>query len=224
MKRINRDGPAILGGFRVPREGDLAGAEQALADGTIVIDTRPADVFATGHIPGTINIPMSKTFSTWAGWLVPYDVDIQIIADDATVVRRAVRELAMIGLDRVTAWYAPQIVADRRAAGRALGTVAKIDATTLATELPSGKVTVIDVRNRTEWEAGHLPHAMHIPIGYLPRRLAEIPRDRPIVVQCQGGARSAIATSVLQRLGVTGTRDLIGGFQAWERSGGAVER
>jgi len=224
MKRINRDGPAILGGFRVPNEGDLAQAEQALADGKAVIDTRPADVFAAGHIPGTINIPISKTFSTWAGWLVPYDVDIHLIADDATVVLRAVRELAMIGLDRVTGWYAPHIIADRRAAGRPLGTVAKIDAAALTAELNTGMVTVIDVRNRTEWEAGHLPHALHIPIGYLPRRLAEIPRDRPIVVQCQGGARSAIATSVLQRLGVTGARDLVGGFQAWERSGGPVER
>ena len=86
------------------------------------------------------------------------------------------------------------------------------------------EVTVIDVRNRTEWDAGHLPGALHIPIGYLAERLGEIPRDKPIVVQCQSGARSAIATSHLQRLGLSDLHDLVGGFVAWESAGQPLER
>src|SRR5690606_14167837 len=145
---------------------------------------------------GTLNIPLNKSFSTWAGWLVKYDADIQLIAADEAVVARAVRGLAMLGLDRVAAWYPTTLVADWKAAGRPMNTVSHIDAEALTPRVASGEVAVLDVRNRSEFEAGHLPGAMHIPVGYLPERLAEIPRDRPLVVQCQSGARSAIATSV----------------------------
>jgi hydroxyacylglutathione hydrolase len=139
-------------------------------------------------------------------------------------LQRAVRELAMIGLDRVTTWYGAAVLEEWKSAGRAVGTIAKTDVAELAPRLARGEVTVIDVRNRTEWEAGHLPDALHIPVGYLAERLAEIPRDRPIVLQCQGGARSAIATSVLQRRGVANAIDLLGGFQAWEAAGLPVVR
>lgn len=215
MKRINRDGPAILGGFPSPAAGDRDALERALASGTVVIDTRPAAVFGAGHVPGTLNIPLNKSFSTWAGWLVSYDVDIHLIADDERTVATAVRELAMIGLDRVTGWYATAVVTAWRDAGRHLGTIATLEPAALAPRLAAGDVTLVDVRNRSEWEAGHLPHALHIPLGHLAARLAEIPRDRPIVVQCQSGARSAIAASHLQRLGVVDVHDLLGGFQRW---------
>ncbi len=215
MKRINRDGPAILGNFPSPAEGDRDALERALASGTVVIDTRPAAVFGAGHVPGTLNIPLNKSFSTWAGWLMSYDVDIHLIADDERTAATAVRELAMIGLDRVTGWYATAVVTAWRDAGRHLGTIATLELTALAPRLAAGDVTLVDVRNRSEWEAGHLPHALHIPLGHLAARLAEIPRDRPIVVQCQSGARSAIAASHLQRLGVVDVHDLLGGFQRW---------
>lgn len=224
MKRINRDGPPVLGGFPEPAAGDLAALEQAIAAGAAVVDLRPADAFAHAHVPGTINIPLNKSFSTWAGWLVTYDVDIHLIAPDLTAIAKAVRELAMIGLDRVRAWYAPEAIEARRAAGRDVGRVAKTDVAALAPRLARGEVTVVDVRNLSEYAAGHLPGALHIPVGHLRARLGEIPRDRPIVVQCQSGARSAIATSVLQRLGVDDVTDLTGGFVAWRQAGHEVER
>ncbi len=221
MKRINRDGPAVLGGFPRPAHATLPALVHALASGAAVLDTRPAPDFAAGHIPGTINIPLNKSFSTWAGWLVRYDVDIHLIAADERAAQRAVRELVMIGLDRVTTWYAPAVL-DEHAAIRPLATVTKVDAATLAARLARDEVTVVDVRNRSEWDAGHLPGALHIPVGYLTERLAEIPRGKPLVMQCQSGARSAIATSVLLRLGVTDVADLLGGYSAWEAAGRPV--
>ncbi len=228
MKRINRDGPRVLGGFPAPRQADLAAFETALGKDArvMIVDTRPADAFAKGHVPGTINIPLNKSLSTWAGWLVPYDVDIQLIVTDAASVAPSVRELTMIGLDRVTAWYDARIVerwADAKA-GRELGTVAKTDSAALAPRVAAGEVTILDVRNRAEFEAGHLPGALHIPVGYLEERLAELPRDKPIVLHCQGGGRSAIAASVLQKLGVTNATDLRGGYGAWVKAGNPTER
>jgi hydroxyacylglutathione hydrolase len=75
------------------------------------------------------------------------------------------------------------------------------------------------VRGATEWADGHLPSATHIPLGHLPDRLAEVPADRPVVLQCQAGARSAIAASVLQRLGRTNVINMVGGFAAWQGEG-----
>jgi len=223
MKRINRDGPPILGGFDVPKRGDGEAIAHALANGAAVLDLRPAANFALGHIPGTINIPLNKSFSTWAGWLVKYDQPIHLIASENEIAH-AVRELAMIGLDHAAAWYAPEIISEWKASGKPLGTIAKTDAASVAPRVARGEVTVLDVRNRTEYEAGHLPGALHIPVGHLSARLAEIPHDKPIIVQCQSGARSAIATSVLQQLHITNATDLVGGFADWERGGHPVVR
>jgi hydroxyacylglutathione hydrolase len=94
----------------------------------------------------------------------------------------------------------------------------------LADQIVSGAVSVVDVRGAAEWAAGHLPGVPNIPVGYLAERLAELPADRPVVVHCQGGARSAIAASVLQANGVRSVVNLTGGYQEWVGGGLPVER
>jgi hydroxyacylglutathione hydrolase len=82
---------------------------------------------------------------------------------------------------------------------------------------------VLDVRASDEWDHGHIPGAIHIPLGSLQLRLAEIPKNGEVAVHCQGGERSAIAASILEKNGIT-VSNLTGGFSEWERSGGEVER
>ena len=103
MKRINKEGPRVLGGFPEPERAEPTSLSRVLDAGNIVIDIRPASDFAKGHVPGTINIPSSAIFITWAGWLVPYDRDIYLLGDDGCegCASTAVRDLTMIGLDRV---------------------------------------------------------------------------------------------------------------------------
>jgi hydroxyacylglutathione hydrolase len=79
------------------------------------------------------------------------------------------------------------------------------------------------VRGRSEWDAGHLPGVENIPVGYLEEHLAELPRDRELVLQCQTGARSSIAASLLQARGFTNVANLEGGFGAWREAGHPVE-
>ncbi len=224
MKRINREGPPILGGFPEPVRGDVAALRTALGAKVAVVDARRADAFAEGHVAGTLNIPLNKSFTTWAGWHVPYDVDIHLIVPGEEAAVRAVRELAMIGLDRVTTWYDASIVGEWRAAGGATGTVARTTVAELAPRLAGGTVTLVDVRNRSEWDAGHIAGALHIPGGHLAARLDEIPRGKPVVLQCESGSRSAIAASVLQRLGRLDVANLRGGIVAWEAAGHEIVR
>jgi hydroxyacylglutathione hydrolase len=77
---------------------------------------------------------------------------------------------------------------------------------------------VLDVRTRREWEEGRIDGSLNIPLGRLAERLAEVPRHRPVVVQCATGYRSSIAASLLRRHGFDEIADLVGGMAAWEAS------
>ena len=224
MKRVNRVGPRLLGGMRRPPHAAGNRLPDLLDAGALVVDTRTAANFAARHVPGTINVPLGKSFSTWMGWLVPYDRDIHLIVEDADAADRAVHDLALIGLDRVAGWLTPDALSSWVARGRGLGAVPQTTAAELAPRLASGEVAVVDVRGRAEWEAGHLPGVPNVPLGHLAQRLAELPTDRPLVVHCQTGARSAIAASVLRARGLTNVVNLGGGFAAWQGAGLPVER
>ena len=225
MKRINREGPRVLGAVpRPPRKG--ADALTALVrEKATIVDTRAAAQFAAGHVPGTLNIPLTGSFVTWAGWLLPYDRDLYLIVDDTRpdAAQAAARDLAMIGLDRVAGVFGHDALASWTA-GSALETVAQTTPRELAPLLARGEAAVIDVRAASEWEAGHLPGVPNIPLGQLADRIAELPTDRPVVLQCQSGARSAIAASLLQAHGVTRVVNLAGGFSGWRDAGLPVEQ
>jgi hydroxyacylglutathione hydrolase len=221
MKRINKEGPRLLGGFHAPPHLPPQSLGGLLARGEIVVDTRPTAKFAAGHVPGTINIPLDAGFTTWAGWLLPYDRDIYLLLDGSCprCAAAAVHDLATIGLDRVAGAFAEDAVAAWAEAGGTLGTITQVTPTDVAALLERDAVTVVDVRGRAEWDAGHLPGAQHVPLGYLADRAAELSLDGPIVLHCQGGARSSIGASVLLARGVTNVMNMAGGYAAWHRAG-----
>jgi hydroxyacylglutathione hydrolase len=226
MKRINKEGPALLGGFRRPPRLPEHRVEKLIAAGAVVVDTRDAADFAQEHVPGTINIPLNRSFNTWAGWLVPYDRDFYLVVSDACTdcVDRAVRELGMIGLDRVAGFTGGDLIEAHRREGREPGTVPQITVAQAAERLRAGDVAVVDVRGQAEYDAGHIPGAQNIPLGYLAERVEELPADRPVVLACQSGARSAIAASVARARGAANVISLPGGFNAWVAAGQPTER
>jgi hydroxyacylglutathione hydrolase len=217
MKKLNKEGPRILGGLKLPPLLDFAALG---AQGAVLVDLRTAADFAAGHLPGALSIPLNKSFTTWAGSLLPYDRDIQLIFPDrdAAGLSEAVRDLALIGLDRIAGYWTVDAIEWWREQGKPLATVATMTVDELAKALPKGSHNVIDVRARSEWDAGHLPEAIHIPLAELEGRLAEVPTDRPLVMQCQGGGRSMIASSLLQAHGITEVTNLTGGYGAWVKA------
>ena len=225
MKRINKEGPRILGGFRRPERLTLPRL-QALLGSEMVVDTRHAADYAAAHIPGTINIPLDTSFTTWAGWLLPFDRDFYLIINEQCThcVDEAVRDLAMIGLDRVAGYFSSTVIGEWAEAGHQIDSVPQITSKDLAERLHRNEAAVIDVRGGAEWAAGHLPNVRNIPLGYLTDRLNDVPRDKPVVVHCQAGSRSAIAASVLRARGLTNVMNLTGGFAAWQKAGHTIER
>ena len=225
MKRINKEGPRILNGFGRPERFELARL-QGLLGAEIIVDTRHAADFAASHIPGTFNIPLNTSFTTWAGWLLPFERDFYLIINEECThcIDEAVRDLAMIGLDRVAGYFSSTVIGGWAEAGHQVDSVPQITAQDLSERMHRNEAAVIDVRGHAEWAAGHLPHVPNIPLGYLTDRLADVPRDKPVVVHCQAGSRSAIAASVLRARGLTNVLNLTGGFAAWQNSGHPIEQ
>jgi hydroxyacylglutathione hydrolase len=226
MKRVNKRGPRVLGALARPTRLGAERVTSVLSSGATIVDTRAATIFAARHLPGTLNIPLNSSFTTWAGAILPYDRALYLLVDDnvAERVDEAVRDLAMIGLDHVTGYFGVDSLAGWEEAGQALGSTAQIDARTLAPMVSRGDVQVIDVRGASEWDAGHVPGVPNIPLPTLRARLGEIRRDRPVIVQCQSGSRSAIAASVLRAAGIERVMNLAGGFAAWRDAGLPVEK
>lgn len=82
--------------------------------------------------------------------------------------------------------------------------------------------TVLDVRERDEYVEGHVPGAQLLPLGVLPVRVQDLPRDQPVFVICQSGGRSTQAAQLLDRAGID-VRNVAGGTDAWISSGRPVE-
>jgi hydroxyacylglutathione hydrolase len=227
MKQLNQQGPAVLGQWSTPPRlgGDRPEVELArlLAAGDVVIDTRRADQFGVGHVPGTVNLPLNGSFPNWAGWLLPYDRDLTLIVSTVEALQTAVRYLALIGLDRVRGYVEATVVDRWSDTGQPLATIARIDPADLAESLRHRGVTLVDVRNDGEWSGvGHIEGAVHIPLGHLTERLAELPRERPIVLQCQGGGRSAIGASLLRARGYRTVINFAPGISGWIADGRPV--
>ena len=203
MKRINKEGPPPVSDRPVPRLADDKLAQTV--SNALVIDTRPAEEFAKGHVAGTLNIPLGGSFITWAGWLIPSDQDIYVVTDRIDDVRRA---LGLIGLDRIAGVFPPAAAAGNEQ-------VPQVSADELKQRLPSNDLVVVDVRNDNEWQEGHIAEAIHIPLGQLAQRVNELAASDNIVVHCQGGSRSAIAASLLQKLGRKNVANLTGGYRRW---------
>lgn len=218
MKQVNRDGPPPFDPDRTLPDLTPAALAEALRAGDPVIDARPAAEFAAAHIAGTINIPLNRSFNTWAGALLPYDRDVRLVAP-AGRAPEAVRELAMVGIDRIVACGDESMLARAAASGLTVESMSHVRPEEAAARVAQDAAVIVDVRGRAEWDEGHLPGAIHIPLGELPERMAELPAGRPLIMQCQGGGRSAIAASLVMSRGVTSVANLAGGLDAWRGAG-----
>ncbi|NNU88474.1 MULTISPECIES: MBL fold metallo-hydrolase [Geobacillus] len=211
MKKINKMGPTDLNEVEVPAVRTREQLDQYRESGAQILDVRPSSQFADAHYPGSMNIPFNKSFTNWAGWLMNYEQDIVLIANQEEV--RAIRQaLAYIGLDRVVAYVEPAV-----ALSGEVESYEEIDVHQLQKYLKDNDYYLIDVRNQAEWDEGYIDGAQHIMLGTLPDRLHELPEGKTYIVQCRTGGRSAIGASILQANGLKRVFNVKGGYLAWVR-------
>lgn len=219
MKKLNKVGPKVLGSIPRPGRLSIQQFEQQATAGVKIIDTRNKISFAGGHFPDSINIQDNSAFSTWAGWILDYQNPFLLITRDDRI-EDLTKALIRIGLDNI-AGYVNDI--DKISnAGYELKTLNQITVHELNDNL--NDYFVLDVRGKSEFEASHIPNASNIPAGYIVDNLNKLPADKPIVVHCASGDRSAIAASVLLSAGFDNVVNLTCGFNGWNQSKYPVEK
>ncbi|MGM0896244.1 MAG: MBL fold metallo-hydrolase [Bacillota bacterium] len=221
MKSVNKVGQKLIKNLPELKEiNSAADIEALLADGKQVLDMRPADAYSKGHIKGTINIPFNNSFTNWAGWVVDYDKPLYLLLD-TEVLDEALTALRSIGIDEVYG-YAPVEKIMEQAEN--LATYENVTPAEANEMVEKGEAYVLDVRNQTEFDEGHIDNAKHIMVGTLKNRLDEVATDKTVIVQCQAGARSAIAASVLKANGIDNLVNMTGGYAKWQQEVASVKQ
>ena len=220
MKRVNQDGPPVLGladGFAGIPPIAVADAARAVKAGAMLIDLRPGDAFCAGHPAGALNIGFGSKVGYWAGWVVPGDTPIVLLAGTERDAAEAGRQLLRVGLDRITGFISGGFEAWREA-GLEVRTTPQINVDELRQMLARrDPLLVLDVRTKGEWNSGHLDAALNVPVGEVPRFHATSP-GLPLATICEGGYRSLLAASVLSRAGFPDVVNVSGGMAAYRAS------
>jgi hydroxyacylglutathione hydrolase len=187
--------------------------------GAQVVDVRRPVDYAGGHVNGSLNISLVGKFATWAGVILNPKCPIVLVAEPGQE-QEAIQRLGRIGFDQVVGYmesgmHALQTRPDLVTRGQRIS--AQALAEQLTTQTPP---LVLDVRTTKEWESGHIDQSLNIPLPHLAERMQDIPTDRPVVVHCASGYRSSIAMGLLEKSGKNNAMDLVGGYEAWEKTWG----
>ena len=220
MKRVNHDGPRVLGlttAVEPPPALSAAAADDAIRGGATMLDLRGPGAFGDGHVPGAINIGYGSKIGNWAGWVIAPEARLVLMTPESggRQAVEACRQLLRVGLEGVEG-YVEGGYAAWAAAGLPMSRIQQITARDLSDRISRREpLTVVDVRSPREWRAGHIDGAVHIPVGDVLNRAAELPTDMPAATICEGGYRSSLAASLLERAGVRSILNVTGGMAAF---------
>jgi rhodanese-related sulfurtransferase len=201
MGPTNAAGPAPID-LTLPAAAEPAELRRRIAAGEWVVDLRSREVFARGHVPGTLSYDLDGAFVAYVSWMIPAGAPVTLLGETTEQVAAAQRELARIGIDRPAAQAVggPRFWLD--GTDERPMTVRRLDFRGLAAALvDEPDAVVLDTRQVLEWEAGHVAGARFLPFYEVEARLAEVPRDRTVFVYCGSGYRAAAVTSLLLRAG-----------------------
>ncbi|MFO7655298.1 MAG: MBL fold metallo-hydrolase [Candidatus Krumholzibacteriia bacterium] len=219
MEELNQQGnPRPLAELPVPWPLQPPELAEAVDQGALVVDTRSAEAFAGAFIPGSLALPLT-VLSDYAGWLLPYDRPLVLVADGPRQLDTSVRRLRRLGFDAVTGYLEEGLFA-WETSGRAYDRIAAVHVQELAHRFGEGdEFTLLDVRKPEEFAAGHFPGARHIFLGELPHRVDEVPRGRPVTTFCGSGQRAIVAAAILKQHGFDRVEDALGSMAACRAAG-----
>jgi glyoxylase-like metal-dependent hydrolase (beta-lactamase superfamily II)/rhodanese-related sulfurtransferase len=214
---INRGGAPSLA--ELPELNGISPAElkALLEESVLALDVRPGDQFAAGHVPGSVNIPLSGQFASWAGSIIGLSSRPVLIADTPEQLSEARLRLARVGIETERG-YLDGGVTGWKQTGFKLTILPEISVHDLQKQLSENKISVLDVRREGEWMAGHIDGAGWWPLDRFRVSPPDVDLNVPLAVHCQSGYRSIIACSLLQRAGFQNVVNVSGGFGAWQEA------
>ena len=179
----------------------------------LILDTRPADQFTMGFIPGSIFIGLEGRFAEWAGSLLPFDSPMLLVTEPGKEKETIIR-LARVGFSKVRGYLAGGYESWKKS-GEPIDLIIDVEPDELMMDIPfDDRLVVVDVRKPAEFADGHIKDARNIPLSEMsdPAVLANLEEDQNIYVHCAGGYRSVIASSLIKRQGIHNLRNVVGGW------------
>jgi hydroxyacylglutathione hydrolase len=215
MRAINQKGAKILGGIPVLKPLSASEVRVLMGEGVVVLDVRHGKAFGAGHIPSSYGIRVDAPLTTWAGWLIPFGSRMVLVGESTDQIVAATRQLIRIGYDDLVGTIESGIEAWAREYH--VETMNSMDTKELRERLD--EVMLIDVRQQSEWDEGHIPGAIHFEGGRVAWEQLPFPHDKPLAIQCSSGNRSMSVSSVLRRRGYQNVIQVEGGIKGWEKNG-----
>ena len=220
MRTMNQAGAKILGGVPILKPLPASEVKAMMEDGIVILDVRHNKAFGEGHIPNSYGIRVDAPLTTLVGWLIPFGSKIVLAGESTAQITEATRQLIRIGYDDLVGYLEGGI--DKWAREYPVETIQSMDVKELRERM--NEVVLVDVRLLAEWNAGHIPGAIHFEGGRIAWEDLPFPQDKPLAIQCASGNRSMSAISVLRRRGYRNVIQVEGGINKWRVHGFEVTR
>ena len=180
-----------------------------------IIDTRPANIFVEGFVPGSIFIGLEGRFAEWAGSLLSFDKPLLLITEPGKEEETVVR-LARVGFSKFEGYLKGSFEAWKKAKEE-IDIIIDIEADELAMDIPfDPNLRIIDVRRETEFAQGHIKDAFNLPLEDMVdivKLEATFTEENNLYIHCNSGYRSVIAASIAKQQGIHNLRNITSGWQ-----------
>ncbi|MEP7142180.1 MAG: rhodanese-like domain-containing protein [Ferruginibacter sp.] len=181
---------------------------------TIVLDTRPADIFTQGFVPGSIFIGLEGRFAEWAGSILSFTSPMLLITEPGKEEETVIR-LARVGFSKMEGYLEGSFEAWKKA-GEKPDMIIDVEADELAMDIPHDpNLQVVDVRREAEFADGHVKTAVNTPLNEMTdlALIAGFEENQNLYVHCGSGYRSVIACSLMKSQGLNNLRNVVGGWE-----------
>lgn len=213
--RINKEGydpiEQVIEANMKPLSPEALRAE--VKAGAVILDTRSADIFEKGFVPGSINIGLNGQFAVWVGTLIDISSRLVLVTEPGKENETVLR-LARVGYENVAGYLKDGV----KGYDGKLDIVNSVDEHGVALEIETG-ATVLDVRKENEWNISHLEGATFLPLSEFPANLKGLDRHAHYIVHCGGGYRSMTAISIMKNHGFTQVVNVYDGYKTLEKAG-----
>jgi len=217
---INGKGPALVRELpEIAPMNPIEFKKAAQKKNTLVLDIRSYEAFGGQHIPGAYHIDFGGNFATFAGWILPPDQNILLVADSLAEAREAGVALKRVGLDKAIGYLDGGMFAWAKE-GFPMNHIPQLSSEELNQIMAKGKeFTLIDVRASGEFQLRHIEGAVNIPAPDLRSRRDTLKKSKPIALICSTGHRSSLAAALLKQKGFEDVRNVAGGMTGYSAAG-----
>jgi hydroxyacylglutathione hydrolase len=227
IKSLNRTGVRPLGKVE-PKPLTIQEAIPHFQRGAGLLDTRSKEDFVRAHVPGSVHLEVDDQLSNRIGFVFPPNAPVILLLSNPADYEKVFFSLARVGYDNVVGYLAEGLdVWEEMGLPITSGDIQDIEPVELNNLLIHGngnRPVVVDVREPWEYQQGHVPGAVLMPLGQLSTRLDELDLEKPVAVICATGSRSQSASALLGQKGFKTIYNVLGGTSQWARSGLELER